>query len=663
MWLELEQAAQLLGISSRTLLNNLSEYKCRQDQGRNGRTRTVIHIASLPPDIQLKYYEHHYQPANNPDLSGWEKLSEPSRQEALHRLELVRQAKDLIETNGRGDLKNQLTDLATKSGISLKTLYEYIAWHDRGRVEPATGRELLGIMALVPQYGRNRGAFLSIPQELQKWLEAQWLQPNRPSVAMVYIRLQQHCKEKNIACPSERTVNRYINTIPEAVRVNLRIGEKKFKDRFEPVIRRDISGLQPNDIWVGDHREHDVFIFTNAGHKEIKRVWLTAFWDLATAKWVGTYWSFGPSSRTIALSARNAIITHGLPKSVYIDNGKDYRSHYLNGGGRKIGKVDIDSETKGVFSALKIEVIRALPYNARSKPIERAFRLWSEQFDQHLPGWCGRDNKERPEKLKKEISEGKLLELAEFRDLAVQFIQRVESQPYGDRAPAAELWKDAQIVNVQPEILDMLLMQEQRRKVSSSGIWLFDLAYRSVELMQRVLVGQYVTVRYDPDDLSSIVVWDDKGRCIGRVPMDKRAAMQVGDIDLETVKEVQTMKRHNRQVINEYREQSRRAQEQDPHLNPYKEVAKLREKRDKDKIVERDIQRERDNVIKIYPADMQELASQIVEAESGQATELENVVPLIFNKAVGHDVTEPAEDEYQPLFGKGDQISKEDEYE
>jgi putative transposase len=649
MWLEIEQAAQLLGISPRTVQNKIADYKTMQNPGKNGRQKTLIKLSSLPAECQVKYYDQYYQPDQTPDITGWEKLTDEARQVALHRAAMVKQAKSIIEINGRGTTGKILANLAQQNNLTIKSLYEYINWHDHGRTDRFTGQELTGIMALAPQYGRNKGKFLALDPDMQNFIQAQWLQPHRPSVALVYMRLQKYCQEKNIKLPSERTVHNFIRQIPEAVRVSLRIGQKKYSDQFEPVIRRDISNLQPNDIWVGDHREHDLFIYTNAGHKEIKRAWLTAFWDLASGKWVGMYWSFQPNSRTIALSLRNGILTNGLPKTVYLDNGKDYRAHSLTGAVRKIGAVDFDSETQGILQALNIEIIRALPYNARSKPIERAFRMWSEQFDQQLPGWCGRDNKARPEKLKTEIETGKLVELAEMKTIAQQFLQRIHATPYGDREQSPdELYKDVAVTTIQPEILDLLLMQEKPRKVTSSGIWLFDINYRSVELMQHVLVGQYVTVRYDPDDLSSIVVWDDKGRCLGRVPMDQRAAMSVGQIDIEAVKKVQTMKRHNRQVINEYRELARNNFSTE-FTETYKEVIKQRQARDKDKFAAAELDREKQNVIQFFPASMEKLAGEIADSLTMPAEKSENVVPLLLRQAAGSEHN-PGPEGYEPLL-------------
>jgi hypothetical protein len=70
--------------------------------------------------------------------------------------------------------------------------------------------------------------------------------------------------------------------------------------------------------------------------------------DMRTRSLVGWCISFAPNSRTIAMALHHAILPkndpafpqHGLPSSVYIDNGKDYRSKYLNGEEISIGRID-----------------------------------------------------------------------------------------------------------------------------------------------------------------------------------------------------------------------------------------------------------------------------------------------------------------------------------
>ena len=62
-----------------------------------------------------------------------------------------------------------------------------------------------------------------------------------------------------------------------------------------------------------------------------------------------------------------------------------------------------------MLSELNVDVHFALPYNAQTKPIERDFRKIKEELSKHSRGYRGGNVVERPEKLAKEIKEGKLL--------------------------------------------------------------------------------------------------------------------------------------------------------------------------------------------------------------------------------------------------------------
>jgi putative transposase len=646
-WLEINQAAELLNISPRQVLNRLAEFRTMQQDGRNGRKKTLIHLSSLPPQCQVDWYERSGQDSPE-NLRGWESLSEESRQTALQRLDLVRQARRITETTGYGIRRQQLEDLAAASEVSLKTLYQYIAWYEEGRLEKSTGQQLTGLLSLAPAYGKNRGKYLSITPEMQDFIRGLWLKPNRPSAAYVYYQLQIWCKGKNIALPAERTVYRFINSIPKAVSTACRIGRKAYSDRYEPVIRRDISGLAPNELWVGDHREHDCFVYVSENRVQIKRVWMTAWWDLASAKLVGACWTFNPSSRSIAIAFRNGVLSHGLPTGVYIDNGKDYRSHLISGSSKKLGTIDFDSETKGILSTLKVGIIHAIPYSARSKPIERWFRLWSEGFDSYLPGWCGRNNKERPEKLAAEIKSGQLITMLEFRDMALQYREKLDAIPYGNRKKSPkEYYQNLKITTVDPDVLDLLLMEKKRVKVASYGIQAFNgLFYRSDQLMRTVLVGQYVTVRYDPDDLTSIVAWTEDGRVIGRIPLETASAMTAKGIDIDAVKAVQRYRKAQTELLGQHRSSVKYDDEFEQALAI---VRQQREERQKDREKPKQEPGAVPGTLRFFPKNVQQLASEVVEAKPQEQSE-SVVVPMFYKKASGDDVHQPEDETYTPIF-------------
>ena len=145
-----------------------------------------------------------------------------------------------------------------------------------------------------------------------------------------------------------------------------------------------------------------------------------------------------------------------------------------------------------------------------------------------------RDNKERPEKLLSEMKTGKLLTLTQFIEMAETFRKQLDQKPYGERTQSpAEYYKNFNKHTVEPHVLDLLLMKEKENiKVTTQGIKIFGgLFYQSSTLMANVPVGEKVSVRYDDNDLSYVIVWYGK-KCLGRVPVDERVSMAGGRFDV-----------------------------------------------------------------------------------------------------------------------------------
>ena len=148
----------------------------------------------------------------------------------------------------------------------------------------------------------------------------------------------------------------------------------------------------PNQIWVSDHGQHDVWVrndlFSGVSTNAAVRPWLTAMIDMRSRKIVGTAWSATPSSHTISSALRVGIESFGIPQILYVDNGKDYE---------KVGRIDFSPECSGVLVRLGIEGQYCLPRHPQSKLIESWFGTVRKRFDCLWPSYCGAGPKDRPE--------------------------------------------------------------------------------------------------------------------------------------------------------------------------------------------------------------------------------------------------------------------------
>lgn len=219
-----------------------------------------------------------------------------------------------------------------------------------------------------------------------------------------------------------------------------------------------------------------------------------------------------PNSDTISMALRHGILTFGVPQELYIDNGKDYRCHYLNGTSHASRNVNLsadltDTLAPGVLSPLGVLVRHATPYQPWSKPIEPAFKHVFTEWEKTLPGWCGSNGKERPEKLKREIERDELLTLEEFTaalDRRIDEYHHQEHSVLGSTPLAA--WRGASLVKPSPRTLDLLLMRQKSVKVYTQGIKFQGRYYWHDELALQV--GHQVEIRFGAE-LGKVVVFTE----------------------------------------------------------------------------------------------------------------------------------------------------------
>jgi putative transposase len=322
---------------------------------------------------------------------------------------------------------------------------------------------------------------------------------------------------------------------------------------------------------------------------------------------LGYHISDNPNSQTIAMAIRHMILPkkwddpngfpmHGLPVEIFVDNGKDYWCHQLTGERRHLGKVALDEKTSGLLPHLGINQRHAIPYNARSKMVER----WHGTlglFVQNLPGYCGHDTKQRPESLKADLKaheawqkvhdlerparfgtirtieeekmiagfagESPFLTDREFLDvfegwLTQEYHQRVsEARGIAGRTPLNVWTQDIGQVRELAggvRMLDILLQKREQRVVQQSGVAMFGIGaqrrwYEADILWSGGMMGQTVEVLYDPNDISEIYLYY-QGKFLATATTRKLLSMKIE-------RDITTTESDVRQAIREQRRQMR----------------------------------------------------------------------------------------------------------
>ena len=335
-----------------------------------------------------------------------------------------------------------------------------------------------------------------------------------------------------------QTMDRILGAIPKDELTLARRGKKALKDDCMPMAIR-AKPEQVNEVWFGDHHQMDCFVLDEEG--KAVRPWLTMWYDAASGFPVGWVLCKKPNTQTIIAAFNNAVLykkaspSHGLPRMVYVDNGKDYRGKLFETGYQtevSLGRLNESIDTCSVLQLLHIEVTHALPYQGWSKPVERFFGTIENLYIREAPGWCGDSPEERPEDFSRQLrlmtERGQLWtmdQLFEYlRDTVFPGYWSRPHEGYGGRTPL-ELYESlprAREDEPSAELLGVLKNKKQTRKIGQQGVRLNNEIYWDDAMIGHA--GEEVTVLYDEEDLSTITVIL-KGRTLCEASVHERMQM------------------------------------------------------------------------------------------------------------------------------------------
>jgi|Deesub1362B_J571_1020462.scaffolds.fasta_scaffold00331_6 transposase InsO family protein len=517
-WLEVKEVAQILNTTERTIQRQIKNGKLKAKkvpQPTYPGYSYKVDFNSLPFEAQKKYLIKHRPNPNEetPVLRRTEvsldNFPKRLRDEAYRRLEILEEFRLFQSKTGLKKVE-AIKQFVNNNGskISQPTLYRWLEAYKK-----------LGIVGLIPAVGKNQRNYKDkkIDKEAEAFLKLCYLNQNKPTIKQCYRMLQIKAGEKGWVIPSYEAVRKILKSIPKPVQIYYREGEKAFDDKCAPAILRDYNSINSNDWWSSDHHQLDVCC--KLGTKIIFP-WLTVWIDLRSRKVLSFMLSERPNQDVINCSLRQAILNHGIPNEVLIDNGKDYTSKLFASGHKRFKLTVNENEIKGIYKQLEITPHFALPYNAKAKPAERLFRTLEEQFGKALPGYRGSHTKERPEKLKNEIKKGDIFSFEALEKLLINYIYKVYNQaPHQGHSMDGKSPNQVYEENLyekriaREESLRLLMMKSQTVQVRRQGIWLLKTWYRSEELFS--FLGQKVIARYDPQEIGRIFVYtiDDEFIC------------------------------------------------------------------------------------------------------------------------------------------------------
>ena len=352
----------------------------------------------------------------------------------------------------------------------------------------------------------------------------------------------------------------YKHKVDKASLMQARMGLDWAENHIAGYVTRDWSSIAVGEVWFGDHHVFDcpVRVENGKGGWKPVRPWLTAWMDARSWYFAGLIIRAdeNPNSQAIEDALLQGIRANGNrpPKLLYTDNGKDYVSQ-----GLVEPVVMADGSKHSICLELGCEARTALPYNARAKTIERAFRNVAESFAKYWAGYLGNRPGNRPESAEyfwKHPEE--LPSLQQFCEAFAWWLDKVYHAQTGagnkateGRSPA-EAWgaREALRPAMSDEELYLAFLKPlaQTRKVQRGGRLLVDgTEYQSRDLWGRI--GEEVMVKLDRFNGGIVHAFDFKGRHLCEVDAVKALPALGADRD-----ELSAAMAGNRRLLSHSRE-------------------------------------------------------------------------------------------------------------
>ncbi len=541
-YLSVTEYARIAGKSDRYVRQQIKDKKiCATEgikKGRGGKSGCSyqIPVDSLDPKLRARYER---QKRKNSGIPPERKIRPPIQKdlEDMTADERVQVAtwKQILENwrayrNGEGVksvLDQEYVSIMKKEYPEMQFSVRMLQRKDQAYREQ-------GEAALIDRRGKHNNHNKAVPDDVFAIFKSYYLDESKKSVQKCMRMTETYLAHEGMnqylpIASSQSFTRRILNDIPIAVRVLCRDGMKACTDKMMPYIRRTYADLSSNDIWVCDNHTFDVFV-NDGEHEKPIRVYLTAFQDVRSRKFMGWYVTLNPCSQATLIALRRGIEAYGIPNQILSDNGREFLTFDIGGRGfRKSKKASPEEhEIPTILQHMGIDFRTAMVKNARAKIIERAFLDVKNDFSKMFAGYTGGTIAERPERLKKTGKDAQNFTLLpEFISYVDKYITGILNKHkhrgvgMNGRTPdavyAACLFE--QRVATTDQLNLMMLRNTRLQKVKRDGVYL-DLLGEKIpynnEQLNLYYFGKKVYLRYDPDHLESVRVYDEHDRFIGK---------------------------------------------------------------------------------------------------------------------------------------------------
>ena len=581
MQLTVKEVAELKGCCIQSVHNQISKGKLPATVNinpENKRKQYMVDLSDLPPALQRKYYTRRQAEQPLPALAAeklareksFDEYSETERQQITFWSRII---EDWLTARQGFDRATDADELYVASlklkyrelNVSVRTLYDKYAAYKAGDLTGLTDR----------RGGANRGKS-SIPEPVWNYFLCAYLDDRKLPLTQCYEMCKQWTAEYSpelvSSIPSERTFRRQADKLEEPVVTLARDGEKAYNDRCGIYVVREYEELHANDYWIADNHTLDVMSRASDGSDTVHRLSLTAFLDARSGVMVGWNLTDNPCSQSTLLALRHGIMRFGIPKKIYVDNGREFLTRDIGGlGHRRKKSTSLIDDPPPVFARLGIEMTNAIVRNARAKPIERTFNTFKGTVSRCFETFTGGNILEKPESLKATLKRGNIPMDSTLREVVADMLDGIYNVgAYGGRVKAdrgkrrIDVWNES-VAEVgkrvaPPDELALMLMRSSRvQKVSRNGVYITvcgeKLYYRDEEL--HLEQGKEVYVRYDPEHLETVRLYEAAtDKYIRTLPMAVETMLMFDDTPDNVAKAQETIRAAKKAVhgrLKEYR--------------------------------------------------------------------------------------------------------------
>lgn len=510
LWLTVKQTALLLNISERyvqkKIQNNEVIYKTTPSVGRGGK-KYLIAIESFTESIQQQFFDNEVQNSNEFINS----LTEKEREKLFFKYKVVKEYIEFSASRHSGGRMNAFLEKINKENpaadINRANVSQWVAKYNKS-----------GLIGLYDGRGTYKRGTSTVPDEAWDTFYSIWYN-TKGSVQQCYEMTCEKHRDDIGHMPSVYAFRRKLEKTPEAVKILRNQGRKAFDDKCMPhaEINYDAESIYSNMQWVADHHVIDVLVEDEKGR--VFRPWLSAWMDRKSRYVVGyEVNSCEPNSDTVLSSFAKACAKCGIPDSVLLDNGKDFKAY------------DLFNNANGMSVAqqMGIKVTNAIPKNAKAKPIERMFRTMEEKYFALFPTYIAGRPERRPEKMnmtnKKLKEKGLCTPYDEFLSTVDLIVKEINNAPHGGKGMGGKtpyevytsnFAKPVRVVKNE-DVLNLLFQRTSRPiKVGRNGIKVPAIGYWFDSDTLIEYIGKEVFARYNSEDVSKVYVYtvDDRFIC------------------------------------------------------------------------------------------------------------------------------------------------------